>query len=291
MKKTLLAALATVLALGMVGRAEQPKDWTTPFPPFRIAGNLYYVGSADLASYLIVTPQGDILINSDLESSPALIRKSVERLGFRFSDIKILLISHAHFDHAAGSALIKKMTGAKYEVMDADVATVESGGRDDFAFGRDKTMWFPPTKVDRVLHDGDAVALGGTVLTAHKTAGHTRGATTWTLDEREGGRILHVVIVGGPYALSSYRLIGNREYPGIARDFERQFATLRSLPCDVFLGAHGIYFGLKEKYARFQAGDRNAFIDPAGYRQFVDDAQRSFEAQLKKQRGAAHQSQ
>lgn len=286
--KKVMAAI--VLALGMSVGAEQPKDWTAPFPPFRIAGNLYYVGSADLASYLIVTPQGDILINSDLESSPALIRRSVEKLGFRFGDIKILLISHAHFDHAAGSALIKKMTGAKYEVMDADVATVESGGRDDFAFGHDKTMWFPPTRVDRVLRDGDTVALGGTVLTARKTAGHTRGATTWTLDQRDGGRILHVVIVGGPYALSSYKLIGNREYPGIAQDFERQFATLRSLPCDVFLGAHGIYFGLKEKYARFQAGDRNAFIDPPGYRQFVDDAQRSFEDQLKKQRVAASRS-
>lgn len=287
MKKTVLAVLAIVLALGMSARADQPKDWTTPFPPFRIAGNLYYVGSADLASYLIVTPKGGILINSDLESSPALIKRSVEKLGFRFSDIKILLISHAHFDHAAGSALIKKMTGAKYEVMDADVATVESGGHDDFAFGRDKTMWFPPTKVDRVLHDGDTVELGGAVLTAHKTAGHTKGATTWTVDEREGGKTLHVVIVGGPYALSSYKLVGNREYPQIAQDFERQFATLKALPCDVFLGAHGIYFGLKDKYARFQAGDKKAFVDPAGYRQFVDDTQKGFEAQLKKQRAAA----
>lgn len=273
--------------LGIVASAEQPKDWTTPFPPFRIAGNLYYVGSADLASYLIVTPKGDILINSDLESSPALIQKSVEKLGFKFSDVKILLISHAHFDHAAGSALIKKMTGARYEVMDADVPTIESGGRDDFALGQDKTMWFPPTKVDRVLHDGDRVELGGTVLTAHKTAGHTKGTTTWTMDEPEGGKVLHVVIVGGPYALSSYKLVGNKQYPQIAQDFQRQFAELRALPCDVFLGAHGIYFGLKEKYARFQAGDRNSFIDPAGYRQFVKDAQQDFEAKLKKQQAAA----
>lgn len=287
MRKSLLAVLAAGLLLGIGARAEQPKDWTTPFPPFRIAGNLYYVGSADLASYLIVTPKGDILINSDLESSPALIQKSVEKLGFKFSEVKILLISHAHFDHAAGSALIKKMTGARYEVMDADVPTIESGGRDDFALGQDKTMWFPPTKVDRALHDGDRVALGGTVLTAHKTAGHTKGTTTWTMDEKEGGRVLHVVIVGGPYALSSYKLVGNKQYPQIAQDFQRQFAALRALPCDVFLGAHGIYFGLKEKYARFQAGDRNAFIDPAGYRQFEEDAQQDFEAKLKKQQAAA----
>lgn len=287
MRKSILAVLAAGLLLGIVARAEQPKDWTTPFPPFRIAGNLYYVGSADLASYLIVTPKGDILINSDLESSPALIQKSVEKLGFKFSDVKMLLISHAHFDHAAGSALIKKMTGAKYEVMDADVPTVESGGRDDFAFGHDKSMWFPPTKVDRILHDGDKVELGGTVLTAHKTAGHTKGATTWTMDEQEGGKVLHIVIVGGPYALSSYKLVGNKQYPQIAQDFERQFTELRALPCDVFLGAHGIYFGLKQKYPRFRAGDRNAFIDPAGYRSFIEDAQQQFEAQLRKQKAAA----
>ncbi len=159
--------------------------WTKPFPPFRIAGNLYYVGSEDLASYLIVTPKGDILINSSLESSVPLIRKSVETLGFHFSDIKILLISHAHYDHCAGSARIKQLTGAKYYVMDADVSVVESGGKTDFQYGAQPDMRFPPARVDRILHDGSTVSLGGTVLTAHLTAGHTRGTTTWTLDEIE----------------------------------------------------------------------------------------------------------
>ena len=279
--------LAAVLAVAIPVRAEQPADWTQEFPPFRIAGNLYYVGSGDLAAFLVVTPQGDILINSNLESSPALIKQSVEKLGFRFSDIRILLISHGHFDHAAGSAQVKKMTGARYEVMDADVPVVESGGRDDFAFAHDRSMWFPPTKVDRVLHDGDTVRLGGTVLTAHKTAGHTKGTTTWTMDVNEAGKTLHVAIVGSPNTLSSYKLVGNREYPQIAQDFERQFAVLKALPCDVFLGAHGIYFGLKEKYARLEAGDRNAFIDPAGYRRFVDAKEREFEATLRRQKAAA----
>ena len=159
-------------------------EWTTPIAPFRIADNLYYVGSKDLASYLVVTPQGDILINSSLESSPALIKKSVEQLGFHFSDIKILLISHAHCDHDAGSAEIKRLTGAKYMVMDGDVPVVESGGAKDFAYPKDL---YPAAKVDRVLHDGDEVRLGDAVLVAHKTPGHTRGCTTWTMRAHDGG--------------------------------------------------------------------------------------------------------
>lgn len=263
-------------------RAADPA-WTTPLPPFRVAGNLYYVGSEDLAAYLVSTPKGLILINSNLTSSVPQIRRSVESLGFRFRDIKILLISHAHYDHASGSAQIRRLTGAKYEVMDGDVAVVESGGRDDFAFSRERTMWFPPAHVDRVLHDGDTVELGGTVLTAHKTAGHTRGCTTWTMDVLDSGRTLHVVIVGSPSVLSSYRLIGNKTYPQIASDYRHQFEVLPSLPCDIFLGSHGSFFQLREKYARFKAGDRNAWIDPSGYRSFVADYRQQFENDLAKQ--------
>ncbi len=243
-----------------------PPEWSHPFPPFRIAGNLYYVGSQDLAAFLIVTPKGDILINSNLVSSPPLIKKSVESLGFHMSDIKILLISHAHLDHCAGSAQILRMTGAKYCVMAQDVSVVESGGKTDFNYATDKSMHFPPAHVDRVLHDGDKVTLGGTTLTAHLTAGHTRGTTTWTLDEPERGRVLHVVIVGSPNVNPGYKLVGNRQYPQIASDYRHGFAVLKALPCDVFLGAHGSYFGMQEKYARWMAGDRDAFIDPAGYK-------------------------
>jgi metallo-beta-lactamase class B len=259
--------------------------WTRAFPPFRIAGNLYYVGSEDLASYLIVTPQGDILINSNLSASPQLIRTSVESLGFHFTDIKILLISHAHYDHCAGSAEIKHLTGAKYFVMAPDVSVVESGGQTDFHYGADKTMAFPPTHVDRILHDGEKVSLGGTVLTAHLTAGHTKGTTTWTLDEKDASRTLHVVIVGSPNVNPGYKLIGNTKYPQIAADYRREFRVLNSLPCDIFLGAHGGYFGLEEKYSRQKAGDQNAFIDPAGYKAYVADRKQAFEAELKKQLG------
>jgi len=279
-------ALLFSLAGGVRLAAQRSAEWTAPFPPFRIAGNLYYVGSGDLASYLVATPKGLILINSNLSSSPALIRKSVETLGFRFSDIKILLISHAHFDHCAGSAEIIRQTGAKYEVMDADVPVVESGGKSDFAYGADKGMQFPRAHVDRVLHDGDTVQLSGTVLTAHLTAGHTRGTTTWTMDETEGGRLLHVVIVGSPNVNPGYKLVGNTVYPQIAGDYKHQFDVLRALPCDIFLGAHGGYFGLAEKYARWKAGDQKAFIDPAGYTAYVADREQAFEAEFKRQSSA-----
>jgi metallo-beta-lactamase class B len=281
-------ALTSLLHCTLPIWAAQEAAWSTPFPPFRIAGNLYYVGSADLASYLITTPKGLILINSNLTSSPALIRKSVESLGFRFSDIKILLISHAHFDHCAGSAEIIRVTGAKYEVMNGDVSVVESGGKSDFAYGAEKDMRFPPAHVDRVLHDGETVQLGGTVLTAHLTAGHTRGTTTWTLDEREGGRLLHVVIVGSPNVNSGYKLVGNTAYLKIAADYKQQFEVLRALPCDIFLGAHGSYFDMMEKYARWKAGDKDAFIDPAGYKAYVADREQAFEAELQRQRTAKH---
>jgi metallo-beta-lactamase class B len=260
--------------------------WTHPFPPFRIAGNLYYVGSEELAAFLISTLQGLILINSNLTTSPAQIKHSVEALGFHFSDIKILLISHAHPDHSAGSAAILSQTHAKYFVMDADVRSIESGGHTDFRFGNDKSMWYPPAHVDRILHDGDKIILGGTTIVAHLTAGHTPGTVTYTFDEADSGKTLHVVIVGSPNVLESYKLIGNPTYPRIADDFRHQFVVLKSLPCDIFLGAHASYFGLKEKYSRLQHGERNAFIDPVGYTRFVADHEQFFEAAYQKQYAA-----
>jgi metallo-beta-lactamase class B len=274
---------ATLLVLSVLPSFATDPAWTRPFPPFRIADNLYYVGSEELAAFLVVTPKGNILINSNLTTSPAQIKHSIEALGFHFSDIKILLISHAHYDHCSGSAAILRETHAKYFVMDADVRSVESGGRTDFRFGGDKSMWFPPSHVDRVLHDGDRIQLGGATLVAHLTAGHTPGTVTYTLDEAEAGKTLHVVIVGSPYVLESYKLIGNTAYPHITDDFRRQFAVLKSLPCDIFLGAHGSYFQLKEKYERLQHGDRNAFVDPSGYTRFVAETEQEFNANLQRQ--------
>ncbi len=276
-------ASAFILIFGLQLAAQIPASWTTPVPPFRIVGNLYYVGSQDLAAYLIVTPQGNILINSNLQSSPPQIRKSIESLGFIYSDTKILLISHGHYDHCAGSAEIKRETGAKYEVMAQDVPVVQSGGQNDFHYASDKTFWFPPTKVDRVLHDGETVLLGGTALTAHLTAGHTKGTTTWTLDEKENGRLLHVVIVGSPNVNPGYKLVNNKAYPQIASDYQRQFVELKKLSCDIFLGAHGAYFDLLPKYDRFKNGDKDTFIDPNGYKAYIADREQAFETEFKKQ--------
>lgn len=262
--------------------------WTRPFPAFRIAGNLYYVGSEDLASYLIVTPDGNILINSGLEQSVPQIRKSVESLGFRFSDIKILLISHAHYDHCAGSAAIIKETGAKYYVMDADVPVVESGGKDDFQYGADKSMWFPPAHVDRKLRDLDTVRLGDTSITANLTAGHTKGTTTWTLDESEGGKTLHVVIVGSPNVNPGYKLVGNRTYPEIASDYAKGFRVLHGLNCDIFLGAHGGYFELMEKYETWKRGGKDAFIDSRGYQAYIAEREQAFLVELRRQQTGKH---
>jgi metallo-beta-lactamase class B len=273
------------LLSGATLHAQTSSDWTTAVAPFRIADNLYYVGSKDLASYLIVTPKGEILINSSLESSVALIKSSVEQLGFKFKDIKILLISHAHFDHDAGSAELIRQTGAKYMVMEGDVSVVESGGVTDFAYWKDP---YPPAKVDRRLHDGDTVELGGTVLTAHKTAGHTRGCTTWTLIAKDRGRPLNVVIVGSWNVNPGWRLVerGGQtvSYPGIADDYRHTFATLKGLPCDVFLGAHGMYFDMLGKLERIKAGaQENVWIDPKGYQTAVAEREQAFEKELKRQ--------
>lgn len=279
-------ALGLLLLLAPRSNAQPTNpEWTTPIAPYHIAGNLYYVGSQDLASYLIVTPKGDILINSSLETSVPLIRSSVEQLGFKFNDIKVLLISHAHFDHDAGSAEIIKETGAKYMVMDGDVSVVESGGATDFAYGQ---YTYPPARVDRVLHDGDTVKLGGTVLVAHKTAGHTRGCTTWTMQVREAGRPLNVVIVGSWNVNPGFRLVDRAEqpasYPGIAADYRRTFATLKGLQCDVFVGAHGAYFHMLAKLDRIKAGAKeNVWIDARGYQDALAEREQAFEKELQKQ--------
>lgn len=286
----LLFAAAILMALPRRAAA-QGSDWTEPFPPFRVVGNLYYVGSKGLANYLITTPTGHILINSDMEANVPLIRASMKELGFRFEDVKILLISHAHFDHCGGSATIRDSTGAKYMVMDTDVPVVESGGALDFQYGAEESSRYRPTKVDRVLHDGDTVRLGDATLVARHTPGHTKGCTTWTMRVREKDRAYNVVIVGGCGVNPGYKLVGNDAYPAIARDYAHTFGVLKSLPCDYFLGAHGLYFDMEAKYARFKEGTFSSpFIDPAGYREYVRMMERRFRAELAEQRAEGKKS-
>ena len=280
----MLIRTCLILLTLTAGLFAQTPDWTEPFPPHKVAGNVYYVGSRGLSSYLITTPQGHILINSSLEQSVPLIQASIEKLGFRFSDVKILLISHAHWDHCAGSAKIKQITHAKYMVMDADAKEIEAGGKGDFQYDSPEN-YYPPTKVDRILHDGDQVKLGATTLVAHLTPGHSKGCTTWTMKVDEGGKNLDVVIVGSPNVNTGYKLVNNALYPQIATDFERTFRVLKALPCDVFLGAHGVYYGLEEKFPRIKPGAPNPFIDPEGYKSYVTEREQAFRAELKKQSG------
>ncbi len=288
-QKTLIlsSSLALVLAFGESLSAQANPEWTEPFPPFRIAGNLYYVGSKGLASYLITTPEGNILINSDLEANVPMISASIEKLGFHFADTKILLISHAHWDHNAGSAMIMQRTGAKYMVMDADVSVVESGGKTDFQYGNTPSSLYRPAKVDRILHDGDEVMLGGTVLVAHLTPGHTKGCTTWTMKVTDGGKTYNVVIVGSPNVNPGYNLVSNPAYPQIAEDYERMWRVLKSLPCDIFLGAHGGYFGLDEKYPLRKEGGANPFVDPVDYKRFIAQKEEEFRTELARQKTVA----
>ena len=284
-----LSMLITLIVVANNAPRYVQNDWTEPFPAFRIAGNLYYVGSKGLASYLVATPEGHILINSNLEASVPMIRASVESLGFKFSDIKVLLISHGHGDHCAGSAAIKQLTGAKYMVMEGDVDVIESGGKSDFYYGNDPTALFPATKVDRVLHDGDKVQLGDATLTARLTPGHTKGCTTWTMSVNDGSKLRDVVIVGSPNVNPGYKLVGNTVYPQITEDYEKTFRVLKSLPVDYFLGAHGSYFDLEKKYPRFKSGE-TVFFDPAGYKNYVDDREQAFRMELNKQKGTSQKA-
>jgi metallo-beta-lactamase class B len=290
---TLAVTLTLVAPLCL--RAQTDPGWTTPLPPFQIADKLYYVGSRDLASYLVVTPKGNILINANLESSPPQIRAAVEKLGFKWADTKILLNAQAHFDHMAGAAQIVRETRATNMVMEGDVDVAESGGAKGFQANWKSLAKYAPVHVDRVLHDGDPVSLGGVTLVAHKTAGHTRGCTTWTMrmhvPGEPAGTLRNIVIVGGVSFWSEYRFVDAprrpASYPGIAQDYRDTFATLRALPCDVFLGAHGQYFNLLAKLGDYPAEGPRVFIDPAGYQAFVEKAQRDFEQALASQEADA----
>src|SRR5678815_2644244 len=253
---------------GRGGNALAGIDWNKPFPAHKIIGNLYFVGSEQLGSFLITTPAGHILINSDYEETVPVIRAAVEQLGFKFTDIKILLGSHAHPDHMTGDALVKELTGATVMAMEEDVPALNNmrpGGK--------------PHPIDRVLHDGDMVSLGGTTLTAHLTPGHTKGCTTWTLKTIENGKTYDVVVVGS-VSLNAANLVNNPTYPNIQEDFIKSFKVLRSLPADVFLGSHTGFYRMTEKYARLEKGEANPFIDPAGYKALVDSSEQAFKTRL-----------
>lgn len=277
MRKTfrLLALSALLLSsLPFAPPASAQKDptsrsWNQPVEPFRIAGNVWYVGASDVTAFLITTPEGHFLLDSGFEETVPLIRDSVKKLGFKIEDVKILLNNHSHFDHAGGLAALKKLTGAQMVASEAEAPLLARGGKGDYLFG--DTMSYPPVTVDRTVRDGDSVTLGGTTLTAHVTAGHTPGCTTWTMKVADGGKALDVVFAGSASVLPKVPLTHNAKYPSINADYAHTFEVLAKLPCDIFLSSHGSFFNLKEKSERLRKGGTpNPFIDPAGYRAYVE---------------------
>lgn len=244
--KGLVFALLIVTIFPVMLMAQENQD--KPFPPHKVVGNIYFVGTDTHSSFLVTTPAGHILIDSTYESNVPWIKESVEKLGFKFTDIKILVTSHAHVDHCEGDALVKQMTGAMVMIMDRDVPATEKI--------RPEGKTHP---IDRVLHHLDRVTLGGAVLTAHLTPGHTEGNTTWTTKATEEGKSYDVVIPGAIYPNGATPVVGNKEYPYIAEDTLFMYKYLRILPCDVMLGSHTPFYHMPEKYAKIGKGP-NPFI-------------------------------
>jgi metallo-beta-lactamase class B len=272
MLSVLLSLPACVSQAGVPGNMQQ---WNRPFPPYQVIDNVYYVGTNEIAQFLITTSAGHILLDSGFEAAVPRLRENIESLGFRYGDIKLLLTSHAHIDHVQAHALVRRQTGAGVVVASDDAAFVENGGKGETVF--DGEHAWTPCPVDRRVDDGDQVVLGATTLTAHLTPGHTKGATTWTMKVHHEGRALDVVFFPSANVNRGVRLLGNSRYPNIAGDFARSFAIWKALPCDVFLADHGEFYGMKAKYERARENPpQNPFIDAAGYRAFIARAEALF---------------
>lgn len=280
MHRILFALALLALTVPAAAQEDLVERWSRPIPPFRILGNLYYVGSHEVTAFLLTTPEGHVLLDGGLPETAPMIAASIEALGFELNDVEVLLNSHAHFDHAGGLAELRERSGGKLMAMAEDAEWLRTGDAD---FGE-----IPAVPVARELRHGDKVELGGTSLVAHKTAGHTPGCTTWSTQVEEAGKRYDVVFVCSTSALPEHRLVDNPDYPQIAADFEAAFAHLRTLPVDVFLASHGSFFRLEEKRARLADGaDGTVFVDPDGYRSFVDRKERQFQDELARQRAAA----
>jgi metallo-beta-lactamase class B len=274
-------------AMGVSAQAANPPAWTTPTAPYKIGENLYYVGSAGLSAFLITTPKGHILIDSGLPGSAKAIERSVTTLGFKPADVKILLNTHAHFDHTGGLAELKADTGATLIASAADREALETGkyiGSEEVA-----DYDFPPVKVDKLVKDGGAVSLGGTTLTAHLTPGHTAGCTTWTFPVKIDGAV-HQAVVFCSISVAANRLVSKTrgpQYPGIVEDYRRGFAKLKAIKADVFLAPHTAQFGAEAKVARMGAGGPSPFIDPAELGVVTARYEKLFEDALAAQTAAA----
>jgi metallo-beta-lactamase class B len=257
-----------------------------PVPPRTLVGNIHYVGASGVSSFLITTPAGHILLDTGFEDTVPLIVHGVEQLGFKLADIRIILSSHAHIDHTGGHALMKKLTGASIYASAEDARVLESGGVDDFISFPPDTIVYAPVKADHLVTDGEQVTLGGVTLTAHLTPGHTRGATTWSMEINEDGRPQHVVFFSSVTVNPGVRLWQNPKYPEIAPDYETTFARLKALPCDIFFAPHGSQFGMTEKFAQADQGAAEPFVDPAGWAALIAKGESAFRLQLDAERTA-----
>ena len=264
--------------------AQTDPDWTRAFPPFRIIGNIYWVGSYDLSTYLITTPQGHILINTGVGDTARQIKASVEQLGFKLADTKILTTTQGHFDHVAGLAALKRMTGARVVVSEPEKALLESGGKLDFRFGDTPGAQFEPVKVDSTFKDNDTIALGGTVLTAHHHPGHTKGSTSFTLNVQESGKTYRVVIANMASINPGVTVSGMAKYPGIADDYARTFKAQKDMAIDVFLASHASQFKLHEKYKPGDTFNPDRFVDPQGFKAAVEELEKTYRDQLARER-------
>jgi metallo-beta-lactamase class B len=279
--RALLLALAAVFGLmaAPAGEAaDHPASWSRPAAPFRILGNVYYVGTEGLSAFLVTGPAGHVLIDGGLPSSAPMIAANITRLGFRPRDVKYLLINHAHFDHAGGLAELKRLTGAQLLASAGDKPDLEAGR----TLGRPELDGFPPVKVDRVIADGEQVRVGPVALTAMLTPGHTKGATSWTTTA-DGRR----VIFASSVTVAGQKLVGNPDYPNAVADFRRTFARLRATQADVFVNFHAEGFDAARKLARSRAGDAAAFVDPGELARQVAAAERAFNTELAEQTAAA----
>ncbi|MBZ5673556.1 MAG: subclass B3 metallo-beta-lactamase [Acidobacteriia bacterium] len=260
---------SAAVALSSLAAFGQPNGWNDPFPPHKIMDNFYYVGTKELASFLIVTPQGNILMNSNYETSVPVIKANVEKLGFKFSDIKILIAGHAHPDHVEGDAMVKELTGAQVVV-----------GRVDEAKTREFRPGGKEHPIDRLVDDGETVTFGGTTLTAHIMPGHTRGCLAWSTTLKENGKSYYTFI---ECSLNGRFVQTLDQYPGILDDFRATYKKARTFPVELWVSSHASFYGMAEKYAKLEKrgpNDPNPFVDPEGYKAHVDEYEKSFEAAL-----------
>jgi metallo-beta-lactamase class B len=287
MKNALLAAIFSASTLLVhAQQVHEPRlnkpEWSAAYQPFRIAGNLYYVGTYDLASFLITTSKGNILINTGLAASASMIKANIEALGFKMADTKILLTTQAHFDHMGAMAAIKKMTGAKMMVDAGDSSVVADGGKSDYALGND-TMTYYPVKMDRILHDKDVIKLGDMQVTMLHHPGHTKGSCSFIFDVKDEQRSYKVLIANMPTIVTDKSFSDIPTYPQIASDYAYTLKSLKGLQFDLWVASHASQFNLHKKHKPGDAYNPVVFMDRKGYDEQLEDLQKQFDKKINMQ--------